>query len=200
MLGDAGSIEPSDCIVYQNDPQNLARCDCTTVTAGAQLAPAMAFLSDGATDGSGSSAVADADTAFGSISDATSAFGSISSSFETTTTPTAEEHVGMFGEPCLVCGEGMKISLQFASIEYVAGVVLTCGTIQSIGIIGVLDCPDPEQFDLMEVCGCVDIDSKDDSNEEVSTTMSRFDTMTKAEYAELLDLRSIYDIRHYGKQ
>ena len=197
MLGDAGEIAPSDCIVFQNDPLRNAQCDCTTVTAGAQLAPAMAFLSDGATD---SAAVADADTAFGSISDATSAFGSISSSIETTTTPTAEEHVGMFGEPCLVCGEGMKISLQFASIEYVPGVVLTCGTIQSIGIIGVLECPDPERFNLMEVCGCVDIDGKDDEIEEVSTTMSRFDTMTKAEYAELLDLRSIYDIRHYGKQ
>ena len=162
----------------------------------------MAFLTDGATDSSESDAVADADTAFGSISDATSAFGSISSSFETTTTPTAEEHVGMFGEPCLVCGEGMRISLQFASIEYVPGVVLTCGTIQSIGIIGVLDCPDPERYNLMEVCGCVDIDGRDDEsgNEELSTTMSRFDTMTKAEYAELLDLRSIYDIRNYGKQ
>jgi hypothetical protein len=94
----------------------------------------------------------------------------------------------MFGDPCLICGPGEEISKPFAMIEYVPDVQLTCGTLQSIGVVGLI-CPDPDMLDLADVCGCVDMD----------TPSSRSGRMSTSEYAELIDLRSIYDIPNYRR-
>jgi hypothetical protein len=73
MLGDNGQINPTDCMVVQNDPVALDRCDCTDVTSGAMIAPAMAFLTEDPGAGADvlEAAVDAASDAVGSVADAT---------------------------------------------------------------------------------------------------------------------------------